>query len=299
MLNRIRPLMMATMVAMVATVCGCNGGSSGQSSTTSFAGINQTYTLASGSRKLQLNGLKGTYAAVTFSGLNTIPVSLTRDTMVIGGQSIPYLASQNLIQGGGYVGYADTMVIDDPAAVAGNFNTMVGANFPGQLTITSGHTYTWCQRSSFNSAGGCADGSVPLAGAIEALPLKGFKFAGVSGRYAAYHDGSAGALFPIDNHGLNLRALSQTASIPKGTFSQRLIGTTAHHHNATVTFSDNHRLKIKGIPNFSDTFTYTYANGVISFPSSACRNGTCSGIYNDKLGLVYLAQIGDILFFKP
>ena len=286
------------MVAILAGLLGCDGGSSGQTGTPSFTGINQTYTLAGG-RKLRLEGLTGTYSAVTLSGLNTMPVTLTNNTIVIGGQSIPYLADQNLIQGGGYVGYADNSVIDDPKAIAGAYNTLTGANFPGQLTINSDNTYAWCQRSSFNNSGGCTDGSALLSGNIEVLPSKGFKFAGVSGTYAAYRDGSVAALFPIDNRGLNLRALSQTVAVPRGTFLQSLIGTAHRDHIATVTFSGKNKLTIKGVRNFTDSYTYSYTSGAISFSSSACRNGICAGIYNDQLGLVYLAQIGNILFFKP
>src|SRR5215475_5932203 len=104
MLNWIRKLLMTLVVAILAGLFGCNGGSSDQGTTASFKGINQTYTLAGG-RRLRLSGLTGTYSTTTISGIKTTSVSLTRDTMVIGGQSISYLADQNFIQGGGFMGY--------------------------------------------------------------------------------------------------------------------------------------------------------------------------------------------------
>ena len=297
--NRRRNPSALSLIAIVLLVGlnGCGGGSDDNSSS-SFNGMNQTYVLSSGNRKLQLQGKKGSYTAVTFAGINTMAVSLKEHTISIGGQSFPYLADHNLFQGGGFVGYADNAVVDDPAKVPGTFNTLTGANFPGQLTIGADHKFTWCQRSNFNGSGGCNDGSVPISGTIVALPLVGFRFSGVAGNYAVYQQGAAGAIFPVDNRGLNLKAVTETAAIPRGTFSQCLMSAPGANHVAKLSFSGDSKLTIKGIPNFSGTYSYSYANGAISFSSSACRNGTCTGTYNDQLGLVYLAQIGNAIFFK-
>jgi hypothetical protein len=297
-LRWIKALSLTTMlVVVVAGMFSCGGGSNDDSNT-SFSGVNQTYILSSGSRKLQLQGLKGTYSAVTFSGSNSIAVSLTRHTIAIGGAKLPYLADHNFFQSAGYVGYAESAVIDDPAKVAGTFNTLTGANFSGQLTITSDDKYTWCQHGNFNGTGGCTDGSSPIAGTVVPIATVGFKFSGIAGNYAAYQQGAAAAIFPVDNRGLNLKAVSQNTMVPKGTFSECLMSAATKNHIAKVTFSDQNKLTIDGVQNFGGTYTYSYANGEISFPSSACRNGTCAGIYNDQLGIVYLAQIGDAMFFK-
>ena len=147
-------------------------------------------------------------------------------------------------------------------------------------------------------AGGCTDGSVPIAGAIVPLPKVGFKFSGIAGDYAVYQQGAAGSIFPVDNRGLNLKAVTETTAIPRGTFSQCLISAPGGNHVAKLSFSDGSKLTIEGVPNFSGTYSYSYVKGAISFSSGACRNGTCVGIYNNKLGLVYLAQIGNAIFFK-
>ncbi len=218
----IRGLSLTAGLLIFAGMFGCGGGSDDNSSD-SFNGINQTYILSGGNRKLQLQGKKGSYTAVTFAGVNTMAVSLKEHTINIGGQSLPYLADHDLFQGGGFVGYADNVVIDDPGKVPGTFNTLTGANFLGQLTIGSDDKFTWCQRGNFNGSGGCTDGSVPIAGIIVPLPKVGFKFSGIAGNYAVYQQGAAGAIFPVDNRGLNLKATTQTTAIPRGTFSQCLI----------------------------------------------------------------------------
>ena len=126
----------------------------------------------------------------------------------------------------------------------------------------------------------------------------GFKFSGIAGNYAVYQQGAAGAIFPVDNRGLNFKALSQTTTVPRGTFSQCLISAARANHIATVSFSDGGKLTIDGVGKFHGPYSYSYLNGTISFSSSACRNGTCVGIYNNKLGLIYLAQVGNAIFFK-
>jgi hypothetical protein len=290
----IKGLSVIATLLILGGMFGCGGS---DESNSSFNGINQTYVLASGNRKLQLQGKTGSYTAATFAGVNTMAVSLKEHTISIGGQSLPYLADHNLFQGGGFVGYADDAVIDDPAKVAGTFNTLTGANFLGQLTIGSDDKFAWCQRGNFNGSGGCTDGSVPIAGPIVLLPKVGFKFSGIAGNYAVYQQGAAGAIFPVDNRGLNLKALSQATTVPRGTFSQCLISAGANHV-AKLSFSDGSKLTIEGVRNFSGTYSYSYVNGAIGFSSSACRNGTCTGIYNDELSLVYLAQVGNAIFFK-
>jgi hypothetical protein len=296
MLRWIKPLLLIATVLIFGGMFGCGGGSNNNTNT-SFNGMNQTYVLSGGSRKLRLDGVKGTYTAVTFSGVNSLAVSLKEHTITIGGQSLPYLADHNIFQGGGYVGYADNAVIDDPGRVLGTFNTLSGANFSGQLAITSGDKFTWYQHSNLNGSGGCIDDRQPIAGTVVPLPAVGFKLSGVVGNYAAYHQGAAAAIFPVDNRGLNLKALTQTTAIPRGTFSQCLIS-AGSSHIAKLSFSDSSKLTIEGVPNFSGTYSYSYSEGEISFSSNACRNGTCVGIYNNSLGLVYLAQVGNAIFFR-
>jgi hypothetical protein len=287
--------LMAT-VLFFGAMAGCGGGSN-DNSNTSFTGMNQTYAVSDGSRTLQLQGKTGNYTAVTLSGVNSLAVSLTQHTINIAGQSLPYLADHNIFQGGGFVGYAVNALVDDPRKVPGTFNTLTGANFSGQLTISSNDTFSWCQRSNFNGSGGCTDGSPPTTGAIVPLTALGFKFSGLPGNYAVYHQGAAAAIFPIGKGGFNLKAVTQTTAIPHGTFSQSLIS-AGSKHVARLSFSDSDKLTIEGVQNLSGTYTYSYANGEISFSSSACRNGTCVGIYNNSLELVYLAQVGNAIFFK-
>jgi len=261
---------------------GCNGGSSPQP----FAGITQNYIVAGGKRTLALTGTTGTYTAVTLNGPQISPVSLTSTRMIVGGVSGPYLADHNLIQGGGYVGFASSGVISNPAVVPGTYNTLTGANFAGQLTITNSSHYSWCQRSSFTSSNSCADGSTPATGQIVVQAGGGFMFSGMRGTYAAYRQGSAAILFPIDNRGVNLKAVSQDSMVPNGTYFQAL-----------SCFSGTDTLTIRGVPNFSGSKTYTNSNGAIRFASANCRGGVCTGSYNSALGIVYLAQIGNAFFF--
>jgi len=284
---------------LLAGVSGCGSDSPPRATPTPtpFVGIDQTYTLASGNRKLQLNGQTGTYAALTIVGNNTLAVSLTQSALIIGGLSFPYLAAGNLIQGGGYEGYASSAVISDPTRVPGVYNTLTGANFGGQLTIVGAGRYMWCRRSTYTSSGTCADGGTAATGSIEILPARGFRFSEISGTSAVYRKVAAAALFPIDNRGFILRALSQSAVAPSGTFSQALRSANESNHIATVSFLANNRLTIEGVQNFAGSYTYTFANGALSFPSASCRSGTCIGIYNNALGIVYLAQVGDVFFF--
>jgi hypothetical protein len=291
-----KALSLIAIVLFFGAMAGCGGGSN-DNSNTSFSGMNQTYVISGGSRTLELQGKTGNYAAVTLSGVNSLAVSLTQHTITIGGQSLPYLADHNIFQGGGFVGYAVNALVDDPRKVPGTFNTLTGANFSGQLTISSNDTFSWCQRGNFDGSGGCTDGSPPITGAIVPLTALGFKFSGLSGNYAVYHQGAAASIFPIDHRGLNLKALTQTTAIPHGTFSQSLIS-AGGKHVAKLSFSDSNKLTIEGVQNLSGTYTYSYSNGELSFPSAACRNGTCAGIYNNSLGLVYLAQVGNAIFFK-
>jgi hypothetical protein len=286
------------VTAIIAMLIGCGGGSNANGPVTPFAGINRTYVLAGGIRQLQLNGLTGSYVAKTFSGERTLAVSLTRATMTIGGVSFPYLAAGNVIQGGGFVGFAATTVIDDPAAVPGKYNTIIGANFAGELALTATGKYTWCQRTTLKTPSVCADGSTPLIGSIVVQGPQGFQLSGIPGIYGAYRQDGVAALFPIDNRGLNLRAVSQTATIPSGSFSEGLLAATGSNHIASVSFPSSNLIKIQGVPTFSGTFRYSYSNGAIAYSFAACRNGRCTGIYNKDLGVVYLAEIGNDIFLE-
>jgi hypothetical protein len=299
----IRSSILFGAVAIVAWALGCSGSSGSSKPTptataTPFAGINQTYVLAGGVRRLTLNGLTGSYRAVTFSGTNQLAVSLTQNRITIGGLSLPYMAVGNFFQGGGFMGFASGAVSTDPTKFPATYNTLAGANFAGQLAITAGATYTWCRASTFVTSGTCADGTTPQGGSI-VLKSTGFTFGGLPGTYAVYHQGSASALFPVDNRGLALRALSETSVQPTGSFSQALIAATASNNLATLALLSD-KITIAGVPNFSGSYSYSSSGrGAFSFASAYCRNGICPGIFNDVLGIVYLAQVGNAVFIRP
>lgn len=103
---------------------GC--GNNDASSTTRFGGITQTYVLQGGARKLTLDGRTGTYQASTFSGVNLLPVSLTRRDITVGGVSLPYIATRNLFQASGIMGVASDAISVDPTPVPGHLQHLGG-----------------------------------------------------------------------------------------------------------------------------------------------------------------------------
>lgn|GEM_PF-4460089 len=82
-----------------------------------------------------------------------------------------------------------------------------------------------------------------------------------------------------------------------GSFSQALTS-KGSNEIATLTLL-SHQMTIAGVPNFSGSYTYGSSNhGAFSFASAYCRSGSCPGIFNDILGIVYLAQVGDGVFIR-
>ena len=293
------------MAILAASVMGCSDSSNSSTSShtptataTPFAGINQTYILQSGVRQLTLDGLTGTYQVTNFSGVKQFPVSLTQTQITVGGLLLPYLATTDLFQASGLMGMASGAVSKDPTQFPATYNTLSGANFAGQLSIAGSGAYSWCRNSNFASSSACADGSTPQSGQI-VVKSAGFAFGGLPGTYAIYHQANASALFPVDDRGLALRAVTQTQAQLSGTFSETLLAASASNYIATVTLAPK-MISIAGILNFSGSYGYSSSNlGAFSFASSFCRNGTCPGIFNDALGLVYVAQVGNGVFIRP
>ncbi|HTY57008.1 MAG TPA: hypothetical protein VMB26_17505 [Candidatus Binataceae bacterium] len=297
---------LSVMAMIVGCVMGCSSdsGSSGSAhiptptaTATPFAGINQTYILQGGVRQLALNGLTGIYQATTSSGVNQLPVTLTSRQITVGGLLLPYLATANLFQASGFLGIASSAVSKDPTQFPATYNTLSGANFAGQLTIAASGAYSWCRASALVSDSACADGSIPQSGQI-VVKSNGFAFGGLPGTYAAYHQATASALFPVDDRGLALRAMSQTRAQLSGTFSETLLAAAASNYVTTVTLTSN-MITIARVPNFSGSYSYNSSGlGAFSFASSFCRNGTCPGIFNDVLGVMYIAQVGNGVFIQ-
>jgi hypothetical protein len=281
--------------ALLAAIAGCSGGSSVATPPKPFAGFHQTYAIAGGARTLVLKGTAGIYMAVTYTGPNTQPVTLSRTTLTIGGLALPYLAKGGLLQAGNYLGFAATGVSFDPTSMPATYNTIFGANFAGQLAIAGDGTYSWCQRSNLPTAGGiCRDGTNAETGTIMVTPA-GFSFSGSRGTYAMYSHNSGAVLFSISTSSLNIIALSQSSTSPRGSFSEASQMATSHDHMVTAKFTGK-MLTIRALANFKGPYPYAFSNGQISFPSPNCPGGTCNGIYNKNLGVLFLAQVGNSIF---
>lgn len=274
-------------------MCACDGDSGSEAP---FAGIRRTYVVAGGDRTLALDGTSGTYRVTTPGGTQSLPVVLGADDLTIGARSVPYLAEGALIIGGGYAGFAADTVVSDPREVAGTYTTMTGANFAGELRLGVSGDYVWCMRSRIGGES-CADGSAPNRGATRAQAPLGFSFAGVLGTYAIHRQGGAAAIFPVSAQSLRLMAFSQPLEAPSGSFSQPPASATAQQVATTVTFEPG-SVEIRGEPAWSGTYDYSIASGVIQFASEQCPDGVCNAIYNDELGLLYVARLGNGLFVR-
>jgi hypothetical protein len=297
-------ILLWVILMIVSCMMGCSSNSDSPSPTTTptatptpFAGITNTYILQSGVRQLALNGLAGIYKATTSSGVNQLPVSLTPSRVSVGGLLLPYLATANMFQASGFVGMTSRGVSKDPTQFPATYNTLSGANFAGQLSIAADGTYSWCRASAIVSGSACADGSTPKNGQI-VVKSNGFAFGGLPGTYAIYHHASASSLFPVDDRGLALRAVTQTQVQLSGTYSETLLAAAASSYITTVTLTSN-MITIAGVPNFSGSYSYSSSGlGAFSFASTFCRTGTCRGIFNDVLGVVYIAQVGNGIFIQ-
>jgi len=280
--------------AILLTVAACNGGSSGGG--TSFTGIKQTYVVAAGNRQLALTGRSGTYTTTTSVGSQVLPVSLDETQITVGALSFPYLAKGKLLIGGGYSAFAANSVVSDPSTVPGSYVTMTGANFAGQLTIDKASNYVWCMRSAI-SGSACADGSTPNTGTTSVQPTLGFQFSGVLGTYAIYQRGTSAAIFPISAQSLRLMALTQTSKPPSGSFAQPLSDATGNPPLVKTVFRGN-SFSVTGYAPWDGEYPYTLSNGTISFTSSQCPNNTCNAIYNNNLGMLFIARLGNALLIR-
>lgn len=288
-----RALATAVLLAALCAVGGCDGDSDGAP----FAGIHNTYVLANGARQLALQGVTGTYTATTPSGTQSQPVALTRDDLSIGARTVPYLASGELIVGGGYAGFATGSVVSDPRAVPGVYTTMTGANFAGELQIAASGDYVWCMRGPLTGIT-CADGSQPSRGATSVQSPLGFTFAGLQGVYAIYREGKAAAIFPVSAQSLRLMAFTSAPQGPRGSFRQPAASALAPSDAIEVAFNNGH-LEISGDSAWTGTYTYSVdAGGVVRFASPQCPGSVCNAIYNNSLGTLYVARLGNGLFIR-
>jgi hypothetical protein len=282
------------LLALLLGFCACDGDSKGGAP---FAGITQTYVVAGGNRRLELNGLNGTYSATTPGGTQVLPVSLGEEDLSIAARSVPYLAEGELIIGGGYAGFAVDSVFSDPRTAAGTYTTMTGANFAGELRIDDAGDYVWCMRSRIGENNACADGSTPNRGATSVQSPLGFRFAGVLGTYAIHRRGAAAAIFPVDAQSLRLMAFTQPLDAPRGPFSQPPASAAGRQVSTTVTFEQG-SVRISGEPAWSGTYDYSVDAGVIRFASPQCPGNICNAIYSNDLGTLYVARLGNGLFIR-
>jgi len=288
-----RRLALTGGAVVFCALAACSGGS--DSGPPTFGGINQDFIVAGGNRALSLKGRKGSYTAITYSGVNTLPVMLTSSVMTIGGLDLTYLFRGGIIQGSNFYGFARTGVSFDPTKMPGVYDTIFGANFAGQLSIASDGSYAWCAASNLPASGTvCPDSSNEDTGTITVKPT-GFSFSGSRGTYAIYSQNSAAVIFGIDVKGLNITAMSVSNTPPHGAYFEASQMALNNSHRASANFS-NDAVTFKALPNFSGSYSYTFSNGQISFPSPNCPGGTCNGIYNRNVGMMYLAQVGNFIF---
>lgn len=281
------------LLALLLGVAACGGGSHGKPP---YNGITQTYVVAGGDRTLALRGLTGTYTATTPGGTQSLPVALTPADLAIGARVVPYLANGALLIGGGYAAFGVDSVISDPRAAPGAYTTMTGANFAGELLLAASGDYVWCMRGHI-SADGCADGSAPNRGTTSVQSPLGFRFSGVLGTYAIYRQGAAAAIFPIGSQSLRLVAFTRPLQTPAGSFSQPPASAVGEQVSTMVTFEE-HAVKITGAAAWSGTYDYAVDSGVIRFASPQCPGDGCNAIYNDDLGTLYVARLGNGYFIR-
>lgn len=283
----------AVALAMLLAVSACGGAGGG----TSFTGIKRTYVVAGGDRVLDLNGRSGTYTAITPRGSQVLSVSLGPTTMSVGALSFPYLAENQVLIGGGYIGFSRDSVTSDPKAVPGTYTAMTGANFAGELSIDAAGNYIWCMRSAIDGSS-CADGSAAKRGSTTLDPTFGFSFSGLLGVYAIFRQGSAAGIFPISTQGLRLTALTQPSGPPRGTFAQPSRNATGDSPLTTAKFTGGAIVVSGGDPAWNGTYQYVVNGGVVSFASELCPDGTCNAIYNNALGILYVARLGNGAFIR-
>ena len=261
-----------------------------------FAGIEGAYVVSGGDRRLELNGDSGTYTAVTPGGVQTEPVTLDESDLWVGTRQLPYLAKDGIILAGGYSGFAADSVVSDPREVPGTYTTMTGSNFAGELRIETSGAYVWCMRSRIDGDS-CADGSSASRGDTRVQPRMGFSFTGVPGVYAIHRRGAAAAIFPVGAQSLRLMAFTRASKEPRGSFAQPPPSVVSDAEPMTVTFETG-AVKVTGGAAWSGSYAYVVEDGVIRFASDACPDGVCNAIYNDDLGTLYAARLGNGLFIR-
>ena len=152
-------------------------------------------------------------------------------------------------------------------------------------------------RSRIGADDPCVDGSTPNRGATTIQSPLGFRFAGVLGTYAIHRRGTAAAIFPVDAQSLRLMAFTQPLDAPQGSFSQPPASVAGEQAETTATFAER-SVRITGEPAWNGTYDYTVEAGVIRFASPQCPDGLCNAIYNNELGTLYVARLGNGLFIR-
>lgn len=281
--------LMAVALMLGVSACADRGGPP-------YAGMEGSYVVSGGDRRLELNGDSGTYTAITPGGVQTVPVTIDESDLSIGTRQLPYLAKGGIILAGGYSGFAADSAVSDPREVPGTYTTMTGSNFAGELRIEASGAYVWCMRGRIDGDS-CADGSSASRGATRVQPRLGFSFAGVPGVYAIHRRGAAAAIFPVGAQSLRLMAFTRASNAPRGSFAEPPPSAVGDAEPMTVTFEKG-ALKIAGGAAWSGTYAYVVEDGVLRFASSACPDGVCNAIYNDELGTLYAARLGNGLFIR-
>lgn len=223
-------------------------------------------------------------------------MTLDESDISIGTRQLPYLAKDGIILAGGYSGFAADSVVSDPREVPGSYTTMTGSNFAGELRIEPSGDYVWCMRSRIDGDA-CADGSSASRGTTRVQPRMGFSFAGVPGVYAIHRRGAVAAIFPVGAQSLRLMAFTRASQAPRGSFAQPPSSTIGDAVPTTVAFEKG-TVKITGDASWSGSYGYVVEDGVIRFASDACPDGVCNAIYNDELGTLYAARLGNGLFIR-
>lgn len=282
------PITAALLLVMLAAAGCSDRAGSGE--------VSGSYAVAGGRRTLHVERGSGEYTTVGPTRVDALPVVVTRDTITIGGLDGPYYSTGDVVVGGGYVAFRKEYLTTDPSLLAGTYRSLIGAAMLGEIVIASDGSYVWC-RTSTRAETGCAEGAAPLRGSVLVQPDGGLTLSGFPGTYAAYRRGDAVAIFPIDTLSPRLLALTASSDAPSGSFYQVTRQGGADGARVVLELDDG-RAQIGGLPGWSGSHSYEAENGTLGIASTRCPGGTCRGIYNDALGIVYVAGIGNTTFVR-
>jgi hypothetical protein len=276
-------------IGLLSLLAACNGSSGGTPNPNAPANIHQSYWLSRSNSLLALDGGTGTLSTTGISRQHLFSVSATVSDMTVAGLHFPYFAQGDLVIFGGILGFAAPRV--SSTNVPGLYTFIHGLVQFGQLRLSSDGSFAWCEGAALADDNSCVAGGQARTGTLIVASPTTFELPGITGTFAFYTSASGvTVIFARSAQSINAIAFQtpRTPVLPSQSFS-------SPSRKTMVSFA-NGSISISGSANFAGTYSVALnSSGAIQFSQPKCPGGTCYGIYNQGLNLLYLPTVGGFM----